>query len=47
MLDLYLWNLATWMDPERLAARFPKVHALMTGVRTRPLVAPIDAAHSE
>lgn len=46
MLDIYIWNMATWLDPERLAAHFPKVHALMTKVRTRPLIAPIDAAHA-
>lgn len=46
MLDIYIWNMATWMDPVRLAAHFPKVHALMTKVRTRPLIAPIDAAHA-
>jgi glutathione S-transferase len=46
MLDIYIWNMATWLDPDRLAARFPKVHALMTKVRTRPAIAPIDAAHS-
>jgi hypothetical protein len=45
MVDIYLWSMATWMDPTRLAARFPKVHALMTAVRNRPLIAPIHAAH--
>lgn len=46
MVDIYLWNLATWLDPDRLAIRFPRVHALMTRVRTRPRIAPIDAAHA-
>lgn len=46
MADIYLWNMATWMDPERLAGRFPKVHALMTAVRNRPKIAPIDAVHA-
>jgi glutathione S-transferase len=46
MVDIYLWNLASWMDPDRLSARFPRVHALVTKVRTRPLIAPIDAAHA-
>jgi glutathione S-transferase len=46
MLDIYIWNMATWMDPERLAAHFPKVHALMTQVKDRPLIAPIHAAHA-
>ncbi|MGV3551390.1 glutathione S-transferase family protein [Rhizobium sp.] len=45
MLDIYIWNMATWTDPVRLAERAPKVHALMTTVRNRPLIAPIDAAH--
>lgn len=46
MVDIYLWNLATWLDPDRLGKRFPKVHALVTGVRTRPRIAPIDAVHA-
>lgn len=46
MLDIYIWNMATWTDPARLAERTPKVHALMTTVRNRPLIAPIDAAHA-
>jgi glutathione S-transferase len=46
MVDLYLWNLASWLDPDGLAARFPKVHALIGKVRTRPRIAPIDAVHS-
>jgi hypothetical protein len=46
LVDVYLWNMATWLDPERLAARFPKVRELMTTVRTRPRIAPIDAAHA-
>jgi glutathione S-transferase len=46
MLDIYIWNMATWQDPERLAAHFPKVHALMTRVKDRPLIAPIHAAHA-
>lgn len=46
MADIYLWNLATWTDPELMARRFPKVHALMTSVRNRPLIAPVDAAHA-
>jgi glutathione S-transferase len=46
MLDIYIWNMATWTDPERLAKVAPKVHALMTTVRNRPLIAPIDAAHA-
>lgn len=46
MLDIYIWNMATWMDPVRLAELAPKVHALMTTVRNRPLIAPIDAAHA-
>jgi len=46
MLDIYIWNMATWLDPERLAAHFPKVHALMTKVKDRPLIAPIHAAHA-
>lgn len=45
MLDIYIWNMATWLDPERLPRHFPKVHALMNAVRARPLVAPIHAAH--
>lgn len=46
MVDIYLWNLASWLDPEHLSARFPRVHALMTKVRTRPRIAPIDAIHA-
>lgn len=46
MADIFLWNMATWMDPEGLASRFPKVFALMTAVRTRPRIAPIDKAHA-
>lgn len=46
MLDIYIWNMATWLDPERLVAHFPKVHALMTRVKDRPLIAPIHAAHA-
>ena len=46
MLDIYIWNMATWTDPVRLAESTPKVHALMTRVRNRPLIAPIDAAHA-
>lgn len=46
MVDIYLWTMATWTDPEWLAAHCPRVHALMTTVRNRPLVAPIDAAHA-
>ncbi|MDB5550925.1 MAG: hypothetical protein JWL86_909 [Rhizobium sp.] len=45
MVDIYLWNMATWTDPEWLAAHCPRVHGLMTTVRKRPLVAPIDIAH--
>ena len=45
MVDIYLWTMATWTDPEWLAAHCPRVHALMTTVRSRPLIAPIDAAH--
>jgi glutathione S-transferase len=45
-VDIYLWNMATWTDPEWLAAHCPGVHALMTMVRTRPRIAPIDAAHA-
>lgn len=44
--DIYLWNMATWMDPDWLAAHCPKVHALMINIGNRPLVAPIAAAHS-
>ena len=46
MLDIYIWHMAAWTDPVRLAERAPKVHALMTTVRNRPLIAPIDAAHA-
>jgi len=46
MVDIYLWNMATWTDPVWLAAHCPRVHALMTTVRNRPIVAPIDAAHA-
>jgi glutathione S-transferase len=46
MVDIYLWNMATWTDPEWLAAHCPRVHALMTTVRNRALVAPIDVAHA-
>lgn len=46
MLDIYIWNMATWLDPERLAAHFPKVYALMTKVKDRPLIAPIHEAHA-
>ncbi|MBX9454758.1 MAG: glutathione S-transferase family protein [Rhizobium sp.] len=46
MLDIYLWNMATWMDPERLARHFPKVNALMNAVKARPLIAPIHEAHA-
>lgn len=46
MVDIYLWNLATWTDPEWLLAHCQKVHALVTTVRNRPLIAPIDAAHA-
>ena len=46
MVDIYLWNMATWTDPEWLAAHCPGVHALMTTMRKRPLIAPIDAAHA-
>lgn len=45
MLDIYIWNMATWLDPERRAAHFPKVEVLMTRVSERPLIAPIHAAH--
>jgi glutathione S-transferase len=45
MLDIYIWCMATWTDQEWLAGRFPKVHALMTKVKERPLIAPIHAAH--
>ena len=46
MLDIYIWNMATWTDPVWLKDRTPRVHALMTAVRNRPLIAPIDAAHA-
>lgn len=45
MLDIYIWNMATWLDPEEREKRFPKVHALMNTVRARPLIAPIHEAH--
>lgn len=45
MLDIYIWNMATWLDPERRERLFPRVHALMNAVKDRPLVAPIHAAH--
>lgn len=45
MLDIYIWNMATWLDPEEREKRFPKVHALMSAVKARPLIAPIHAAH--
>jgi glutathione S-transferase len=45
MLDIYIWNMATWLDPERREKQFPKVHALMNAVKARPLIAPIHAAH--
>lgn len=46
MLDIYAWNMATWLDPDRLAAHYPKVHALMSKVRDRPLITPIHTAHA-
>lgn len=46
MLDIYIWCMATWTDPEWLGERFPKVHALMTNVKERPLIAPIHTAHT-
>lgn len=46
MADIYLWTLACWTDPERLAKSYPKLNALATDVRNRPLIAPIDAAHA-
>lgn len=46
MVDIYLWNMATWMNPDRLESNFPKVAALMNRVKGRALVAPIHAAHA-
>jgi glutathione S-transferase len=44
--DIYLWNMATWVDPDWLRSNFPKVDALMITVKNRPLIAPIHAAHA-
>lgn len=45
MVDIYLWVLASWMDPAWLATHCPKIAAIAGIVRTRPLIAPIHAAH--
>jgi glutathione S-transferase len=46
MVDIYLWNMAIWLDQAELGAKFPKVQAVMAGVRDLPVVAPIHAVHA-
>jgi glutathione S-transferase len=45
MADLYLWMLASWMEPAWLSSHCPKVAALAAAVRGRPAVAQIHEAH--
>ena len=45
VLDLYIWNLAVWMDRAWLAAHCPKVNALANKVASRSAVAPLHARH--
>jgi glutathione S-transferase len=44
MADIYLWMLASWLEPQWLAAHCPKVAALAAAVRARPRIAPVHAA---
>lgn len=45
MADIYLWNLASWMDRAWFSGACPKLSRLVAAVRERPLVAPIHSAH--
>lgn len=45
MVDLYLWMLACWMDPEWLVTHTPKISALALNVSQRPRVVSIHKAH--
>lgn len=45
MIDIYVWMLAQWMEPDWLNAHCPKVKRLSDTVMARPLIAPIQAAH--
>jgi glutathione S-transferase len=45
MADIYLWMLASWMEPAWLSAHSPKIASLAAAVRGRPAVAPIHEAH--
>lgn len=45
VLDIYIWMLVQWMDPDWLAKNTPKVMALANAVRTRPQIKPIQDSH--
>ena len=45
MVDIYLWMLASWMDPAWLQENAPKISALARAVSMRPRLKAIHQAH--
>ena len=45
VFDIYLWMLCYWIDADWLAGNCPRIHALWTAARTRPILARIGQAH--